>query len=61
MVFMVVAVHPPPLEDGYIHARYIANHRHGLGLVLDVGEHSKALTSPPYSYGLLALSRASVP
>lgn len=56
VVFMVVAVHPPPLEDGYIYARYIANHLHGLGLVFNVGEHINALTSPLYSYVLLAFS-----
>lgn len=54
VLFMVVVIHPPPLEDGYIYARYIGNYLHGLGLVFNAGEHINALTSPLYSYLLLA-------
>lgn len=58
-IFILVVtyvVHPPPLEDGYIYSRYISNDLHGLGLVFNAGEHVNALTSPLYSYILLAMA-----
>ena len=43
-------------EDGYVYARYVRNALNGLGLVFNAGEHVNALTSPLYSYLLLAVS-----
>ncbi len=42
------------LDDALIYARYVANALHGLGLVFNPGEHINALTSPLYSYVVLA-------
>ena len=44
------------LDDAMIYARYIANALAGQGLVFNPGEHINALTSPFYSYLLLACS-----
>ena len=44
------------LDDALIYDRYVYNALHGLGLVYNAGEHVNALTSPAYSYILLAIS-----
>ncbi len=56
ILFFTLVCRPHPVEDGYIYARYIRNSLNGLGLVFNIGEHINALTSPLYSYALLALS-----
>jgi arabinofuranosyltransferase len=45
------------IDDALIYARYIANALHGLGLVFNAGEHINALTSPVYSYLVLATAK----
>lgn len=45
------------IDDALIYARYIANALHGLGLVFNPGEHINALTSPLYSYLVLATAK----
>ena len=45
------------IDDALIYARYIANALHGRGLVFNPGEHINALTSPLYSYLVLAAAR----
>lgn len=44
------------LDDGLIYARFIANALAGKGLVFNPGEHVNALTSPLFTYVLLATS-----
>lgn len=43
-------------EDGLIYARFLNNALHGSGLVFNAGEHINALTSPLFTYLLLACS-----
>jgi hypothetical protein len=45
------------LDDAYIYLRYIKNFNDGNGLVYNVGEKYNALTSPYFTYLLLALSQ----
>ncbi len=45
------------IDDALIYARYIANALDGLGLVFNRGEHINALTSPLYSYVVLATAK----
>ncbi len=47
------------IDDALIYARYIANALHGQGLVFNAGEHVNALTSPLYSYLVLAVAKLS--
>ena len=47
------------IDDALIYARYIANALHGLGLVFNAGEHVNALTSPLYSYLVLATAKVA--
>jgi hypothetical protein len=54
-VFSVLARHFV-VEDGLIYARFVSNALNGHGLVFNIGEHVNALTSPLFTYLLLALS-----
>jgi arabinofuranosyltransferase len=45
------------IDDALIYARYVANALHGLGLVFNAGEHINAVTSPLYSYLVLATAK----
>lgn len=54
-IFTVLARHIV-LDDGLIYARFISHALHGQGLVFNVGERVNALTSPLFTYVLLAVS-----
>lgn len=45
------------IDDALIYARYIANALHGYGLVFNPGERINALTSPLFSYLVLATAK----
>ena len=45
------------IDDALIYARYVRNALDGIGLVFNAGEHVNALTSPLYSYLVLATAK----